>query len=231
MKNLRTLILLGILCLAIGVMAFTQFGSQRAAQADVPGSDKDQATYISQLYESTTELQHQANELDKEVQQYHKSALNGQSNLGAMEHELQDLRMANGEIRAIGPGVTVKAVGNLSIFELQDLVNELRNSSAEAIAVNNVRIVTRSAIVADENGGLVVDRQAIASPYHLDAIGEPDTLLYALQRKGGLIAVLGAHNRDLEITVTKHDTSNRADWLNLPKTAIDWGLVYGQPLP
>src|SRR5205085_12333104 len=133
----------------IGALVVTQYRNQQVARADVPPSESDQAAYISQLYESTTQLQQQADELDKEVRQYQSSNATGKSNLDAMVRDLQNLRMANGEVEANGPGVTVQVEGNLTVFELEDLINELRNASAEAIAVNDVRVVTRSSIVTD----------------------------------------------------------------------------------
>jgi uncharacterized protein YlxW (UPF0749 family) len=231
MKSARTHIYVGIICLIIGVTVATQYRSQHMARADVPRSASDQATYISQLYESTTELQQQGDELNREVRQYQTSDSSGKSNLDTMVHDLQNLRMANGEVEAVGPGVTVMVDGDLSVFELQDLINELRNASAEAVAVNNVRVVTRSSIVDDQDGKITIDRQPITRPYRLEAIGEPDTLSHALQRKGGLIALLEAHNSALRITVSKHDISDKAGWLKLPKTALDFSLVYARSAP
>ena len=97
--------------------------------------------------------------------------------------------------------------------------------------MNGVRVVTRSAIAPDESGGITIDRQPLARPYRLEAIGEPDTLLHALQRKGGLIALLEARNSALKITVTKHGIADQAGWLKLPKIAAQFTWVYSQPVP
>src|SRR5437868_306848 len=98
MKSARTQAVIWILCFVIGVMVITQYRSQNVARAGVSQSDGDQATYISQLYESTTELQQQADALDKEVRQYQSSNATGKSNLDTMVRDLQSLRMANGEV-------------------------------------------------------------------------------------------------------------------------------------
>jgi uncharacterized protein YlxW (UPF0749 family) len=228
MNSSRAQILIGIICLLLGVTLVTQFRSQRLAREEVPRSSSDQATYISQLYESNTELRQQVDQLESELAQYEGD---GKSNLDALVRDLQALRVANGEVEVVGPGVTVLVEGRLAVFELQDLVNELRNASAEAIAVNGVRVVSRSAIVQDQNGDLVVDRQLISRPYRLEAIGDPDTLAPALERKGGLIALLEAGNSDLKIEVSRHDPDDKTGWLRLPKTALDFGFAYAQPTP
>jgi len=229
MTDKRSQIYIGIICFLLGILVVTQFRTQRAARGDVPSSASDQATYISQLYESNLELEQQAAELNDELLLYQASRPSGKSNLDTMVKDLQNLRMANGEVEVVGPGVTVFVNGEITVFELQDLVNELRNASAEAIAVNGVRVVTRSAIVADETGQLAVDRQPLSRPYRLEAIGEPDTLLHALERKGGLIALLEARNSSLQIKVTKHGVEDQDNWLKLPKTAVEFNWVYAQP--
>ena len=91
--------------------------------------------------------------------------------------------------------------------------------------------MSRSVIATDEANSITIDEQPLAPPYYLDAIGEPDTLLHALQRKGGLIALLEARNPALRITVTEHATGNKPDWLKLPKSTAEFKWVYGQPAP
>lgn len=231
MKNARSQILFSVLCLLLGIVAVTQFRSQRLGREGVPSSTTDQATYISQLYEANTQLQQQASELSDEVAQYRKSDTTGKSNLDSMVKDLQNLHIATGEVEVTGPGVNVQMNGDLTVLELQDLVNEVRNASAEAVAVNGVRVVTRSAIVADGSGRLTVDRQPLSRPYNIEAIGEPDTLLHALERKGGLIALLQARDSSLDIKVTKHSIEDRSGWLTLPKTAVDFTWVYGKSTP
>ena len=81
MKNLPAQLFIGFICLLIGVLFVTQFRSQRLSHADLPSSSTDQATYISQLYESNTELQQQASQLQKELNQYQSSDTSGKSNL------------------------------------------------------------------------------------------------------------------------------------------------------
>lgn len=226
MRNARGQALIATICLVLGVMLVTQFRSQKQARGDLSASSTDQATYISQLYDSNTQLRQQVSQLTQDVGQYKDD---GKSNLDAMVRDLQNLRMANGEVEVSGPGVSVLVEGDLTVFELQDLVNELRNASAEAVAVNGIRVVTRSSITTDQDGGTLLDRRAVSAPYRLDAIGSPDTLAPALQRKGGLIALLQADNSRLKISVTRHEIGDKANWLSLPRTALQFDWTYAQP--
>src|SRR5262245_51831128 len=107
MNSTRAQLTLGLICLALGVMLVVQFRSQRAAREEVPQSSTDQATYISQLYDSTSELRGQVDSLRAELDQYQKDSAGGKSNLASMERDVQNLRIANGEVDVTGPGVTV----------------------------------------------------------------------------------------------------------------------------
>lgn len=219
MKDTRSQVLLSLVCLLLGIVIIMQFRGSGASQGD--GS---QAAQISQLYESNAALQQQADQLSDELAQAQKS----DQPSGAKDS--QAVKVAGGRTEVTGPGITVSVKGSLQAFELQDLVNELRNASAEAVAVNGMRVVARSAIVADKNGQLTVDKQAVAAPFRLDAIGQPDTLLHAMQRKGGLVALMNARNADLQIQIEKHSIEDQAGWLKLPASEADFNWVYGQPV-
>ncbi len=231
MNRLHSQLIIGLLCMLLGVMLVTQFRTRRLALQDVPTSASDQATFISQLYDSNTRLRSQVSDLSGELARYEQGGTGSTTNYDSVVRDLQTLRMANGEVELTGPGVTVFVGGEVSVLELQDLVNELRNASAEAISVNGVRVVTRSAMIGDETGQVVIDRQLLSRPYRLEAIGDPDTLAPALQRKGGLIALLQAGNSSLQIEVIRHHVDEKAKWVRIPKSNLDFPQTYSQPAP
>lgn len=111
---------------------------------------------------------------------------------------LTSSQLAAGELAATGPGLEVRlsdpapapvqtdipgrgsptpANGGHILFDhdLRSVVNELWVDGAEAIAVNGVRLTPTSA-VRFAGGAVLVDLQAISSPYVIDAIGNPDAL-------------------------------------------------------
>jgi len=117
----------------------------------------------------------------------------------------------------------------LSVLELQDLVNELRDATAEAVAVNGMRVVARSAIVErEEDGRILVDGQPLNRPYRLQAIGDPDTLAPALERKGGLIALLEARDPPLQVRVYRHDIEDEGNWIKIPRTLVEFSWIHGE---
>jgi uncharacterized protein YlxW (UPF0749 family) len=231
MSSIRAQITVGLVCLLLGVGLVMQFRSQRLAHQNVPASSTDQAVYISQLSESNADLRRQVDELAGELARYGQGGPGGPADAAALEKDLRALQIADGEVSVTGPGVSVLVDGEANLVEIQDLVNELRNASAEAIAVNGVRVVARAAIVGAENGRVVIDRQALAPPYRLEAIGDPDTLVGALERKGGLIALLEAGDPNLKIEVTRHDAEDQAARLHLPAVAQPFEWTFARPVP
>ena len=228
MNAFRAQLPIGIVCALLGVLLVTQFRTQRLTYEDIPRSAGDQATYISQLYDNNELLRKQVSDLSRELAQYKQDGSAG-GNVAALARELQNLRIANGAVKVVGPGVSVLVDGDLTVFELQDLVNELRDSGAEAVAVNGVRLVVRSAIAERESdGGIVADGQPLTRPYRLQAIGDPETLAPALERQGGLLALLEARDPPLIIRVYRHDVDDPANLLKLPSTRLEFPSLYGE---
>ena len=107
----------------------------------------------------------------------------------------------------------VRVSGDLDTIALNDLLNELRNAGAEALAVDGTRIVAAT-VVAQSASALEVDGTPLDRTFTLTVIGDPDGLVAALQRPGGIVTQLEQFVR-ATITVSPSDT------LRLPATDRD----------
>ena len=87
-------------------------------------------------------------------------------------------------------------------IDLINIVNELKNAGAEAISINNQRIITTSAIECDGNV-IKINGEKISAPFEIKAIGFPETLI-TIDRFGGYVENLREW-RYLEVTVAKAD--------------------------
>jgi len=180
--------LLAVLLGLIGVLIFAQFRSEGALRsARVAASGTDRAIFISGLVDSNAKLREEVESLRGKVADLDVQG----GSLLVMVDELNRLKLVNGLMEVTGPGITVYLDGPMSATELQDMVNELRNSGAEAISLNEQRIITRSSLVSTEEG-ISVDGTPIMRPFIFQALGDPDTLRVALIRKGGLLTSLQA---------------------------------------
>jgi uncharacterized protein YlxW (UPF0749 family) len=121
-----------------------------------------------------------------------------------------------------GPGVVITISGRIEGAGVEDLLNELHNSGAEAIAVGDVRVVPGSIVAGPENG-LSIENTPLDDPFEVRAIGSPETLTGSLTRIGGVVAQLSATYRFVELTVTP------VERLELPATERDLVPRNGRP--
>ncbi len=121
-----------------------------------------------------------------------------------------------------GAGVRVSVAGPLPGDALDQLLNELRNAGAEAIAVGGTRIVAGD-VPTGPGGAVLVGDAPVADPIELVAVGQPQTLAGSLTRAGGPIAQLAARYPDVVITVSAEDL------VVLPATDRSLTPVLGRP--
>jgi uncharacterized protein YlxW (UPF0749 family) len=196
-------ITLTVVSFLLGLLLVTQFYTQRklnsAAQTQ---STADQAMIISGLVEGNSALRKEVAALESEAANYDMTS--GEANLETMVSELNKLRILNGLVEVAGPGVEIRLSGSVTALDLQDLMNEVRNAGAEALALNGFRLVARSVVVG-ANGSIRVDENRLTPPYRLQAIGDPQALERALTRKGGLVSLLEFAYPDATISVARQD--------------------------
>ena len=192
---------IALICLLLGVGLVTQLRTYHlVAKAGL--APADQALVIGNLVESNTELRREVSDLEHRLDLYSQSESG--PNVDAMLRDLAQLRLATGTTRASGSGVEVTVGANIRPEELGDLLNELRNAGAEAIAVNDVRLGTRSVFQQSPNG-YRVNGAEIAAPLRFTAVGMPATLETALSRKGGVVSLLRSYYTTAEIEVTRRE--------------------------
>ena len=97
--------------------------------------------------------------------------------------------------------MTIQIRGPIDGSGVEDLINELRNAGAEAMAIDGVRLVP-GVVVMGAPGTIVADGTPLPDPFEILAIGPPDKLTGSLTRSGGIIAQLGATQPDVVVEVT-----------------------------
>ena len=94
--------------------------------------------------------------------------------------------------------------------DLINIVNELKNAGAEAISINEQRIVTTSAIECDGNV-IKINGVKLGAPFEIKAIGFPETLIN-IDRFGGYTQYL-SEERFVNVSIQKLDK----DKITIPK--------------
>ncbi len=191
---------LGLLGLIVGLLGVTQFRTQanilKALQAESP---VNQAAAVADLLEANAALAQEVRTLEDQLTKYNSG--DDRSGLEALVTDLNRLKVVNGLIEVWGPGVEVLVGTEIQPEEAHDIINELRNSGAEAIAIDNQRLVA-SSTVTRVGRGLAVDSIPVDAPYVFRAIGDVQTMEVALERKGGVIPLLRYSYPNSSIVVT-----------------------------
>lgn len=109
--------------------------------------------------------------------------------LDSLQQRLDDLRVLTGTVEVVGDeGIRLTIDDPTGVVEqdqVVDVIQELRDAGAEAIAVDDVRLVAQS-YVATANDRLVVDGRPVSSPYVVEAIGPAAALAEGLAIPGGV---------------------------------------------
>lgn len=192
-------LLMGVTLFAVGFLAVMQLRTQSRVVATVKTrSTTEQAMIISKLIESNATLRQTVSKLEEQIARYQTTS--EEQKLEAMVSDLNYLKILDGSAEVVGEGVELSLLGKITASSLQDIINELRNSGAEAIALNGRRLIARSIITGDESG-FVVDGMRLRPPYVLQVIGPSQTMDRALERKGGLLELLRYNDPSLVIQV------------------------------
>jgi len=206
--------------LVLGLLVVAQIRTRDDIARVTSGDDWDYV--VAELVVGNARLRAEIAALEEEIAEL-REAEGAAAVVQSLVDEANQLRVANGLVTVSGPGVLVTVVGPVSVLDLQDLINELRNAGAEALALNDQRLIAWSAIASDGEQ-VTVDGQPVPAPYHISAIGNAEALRAALLRPGGLVPLLRAANPSIIITVRESDR------LTLPvyKQGVDF--VYAKPV-
>ena len=175
--------------LLIGVLLVGQLRSQARPTeiSSLPAQELSQL--IETLSERNRELRTGLADLRETLREYRVAGSQGQSALEVSREDLRRITAFGGLAAVEGQGIVLDVEGALDAIALNDLINELRNAAAEAIAVDDVRITHRSVAVQGPRS-LMIDGVEVGERFTITAIGDPDGLLTAMERPGGIIAQL-----------------------------------------
>ena len=220
---------LALVCFLLGAMLVVQFRTQsRIVRDSLTLPVNEQTTIIGNLYESNQKLRQEVVDLQRQLTDYESSL--GRSELDRMVADINRLRTVNGVSEVSGPGVEVtvegslRADGSLAPEDAADLVNELRDAGAEAMAVNGVRLTVNSSFTRAEGGIVINGDRIVSAPFVFQAVGQADALERALNRQGGLVAWLQGTYPGARITVYLKPK------LVLPKSDHTLALKLAQPV-
>ena len=190
MKNEKIVmaITIGIVCVVLMAVMFAQF--RTIEKTDIAGieaaREEELRTMIASWktkYEETTE---QISETKQKINEYHQKTASLEETKELLEKELAHTNKLVGKTNVVGEGVIITLIDNeerqIEYTDLLSLMNELKLAGAEAISINEKRIVNMTEIV-EVNGMILINEERVTSPYTVKAIGNQTYLSSALSLK------------------------------------------------
>jgi len=204
-------LILALAAAVIGFLLVGQLQGQRRQGTPLSSeSEGDLARILSDLNAEADSLQNEITELKVQLNELHQSSQNQAAAAQAADEQLRDLEVLAGTVPATGPGVVVTITdpnGLLQYDTIIDVVQELRDAGAEAIAIDDRRVGAATAF-GEKDGHVAIDGVVVTAPYRVVAIGQAATLDGGLKIPGGAVdavsAVKGAHidvNRQAKVDV------------------------------
>lgn len=164
-----------VIALLVALVSTVQIRSELEVQHSLVGIDATSLAFlIDDLHRANDSLDAERADLTGKRAQLQS----GQS--GSVDQvlagEAQRLRALEGLTPVHGPGVVIEIdAAGLGVLDLQDAVNNLSAGGAEAIDVNDRRLVM-GLPVSQASGGVAIDGTTITSPWTISVIGDPNRL-------------------------------------------------------
>lgn len=216
-RSIRNAVAVGLLSSLVAMVAVLQLRSQAEVVRSLEGQDAASLAFlIDDLHRANDQL---ATETTSLAAQRDRLSAGGAQALPALQEERQRLRMVEGMDPVRGPGVVLSVDAPLSAIDLQDAVNNLLVGGAEAIAVNDHRVITGT-VIRQRGSTVTIDGVAVGGPWTLAAVGDPQRLEEAA----------GAMTRQLAADSRVRSASYRSEAnLEIRATVSPRPLVYGSP--
>ncbi|AOT57841.1 MULTISPECIES: DUF881 domain-containing protein [Streptomyces] len=191
------LLLFGLgLGLAIQVRSASDDGALRGARQE------DLVRILDELDDRSERLEDEKTQLEAQRRELENSSDQAEEARRQTQERERQLGVLAGTVAAEGPGITFVVEDPLAAVEpdkLLDTIQELRAAGAEAIQVNDVRVVADSYFSGDA-GAVTVDGRRITAPYRFQAIGKPQDLEPALNIPGGIVQTLEKEQATATVT-------------------------------
>lgn len=188
-------ITIGLVCFVLSYVMFMQF--KTVEETNITQIEHMRETELSEKLASWKERYEETNlkleETKARLQEYRQKRESNQEASELLNQELLQAQMIAGltDVRGDGVIITYAEDSNLESTKIKnsdliDLVNELRLAGAEAISINDQRIMNMTDIVniyVEGQEFILINKKRVTSPYTIKAIGDQKYLESSLTTK------------------------------------------------
>lgn len=148
-------------------------------------------------------------ETQAKIEEYKQTKQSNEETGELVETELEQVNMTLGKTDVKGQGIEIiiretdnEEISKINADDLLVIVNALKLAGAEAISINDERIINMSDIVNINDTFIKVNGQRILAPYVIKAIGNQTYLESALLGNGGYVEELKQIGHD-DVSIEK----------------------------
>ena len=201
------IISIGAIALILTMVLFIQFKTVK--ETDITAIEtmreaelrKELASWKAKYDEIAIKLQ----DTEDKISNYRNDIENNEKNSELLEQELIETEKYLGYTELKVEGIIVKLddtdYKQVESSDILSLVNELRLAGAEAISINEERVVSTTEIVNVDTRFIIVNGKRIVAPYEIKAIGDKKYLESAISIKGGYVDEIKAKEITINYTI------------------------------
>ena len=211
-------VLVAVMCMQFKIVNQTDLNELEVMRED------ELRTELANWKEKYTEAENQYQEKMQKLEEYNQKEASEEETEELVKKELEQVNLILGKTDVVGPGITIKIEENtdaeaaVTSDNLNMIVNSLKEAGAEAISINEERIVNMTDIVTVNTTIIRVNQQRILAPYYIKAIVNQTYLEGALLGNGG--------EADKLIKIGHNVTIDKSNKVQIPKYSKELKTKY-----
>jgi uncharacterized protein YlxW (UPF0749 family) len=218
----RSQVLVASVAFVLGLLVVVQIRAQAGGDRLASLSAQDLTFLVASLNTDNDRLRGEIAGLQRQLDSLELGGTRGATSVADIRADLERIRAWAGLDPVAGDGITITIQGPITAPQVEDLVNELRNAGAEAVAIDDVRVVTGT-VIGGGPGSLSVDDTPLGDPFTIRVIGTQESLTGSLTRAGGIVAQLAATTPEAALDIEPTER------MTLPPTSRDLVPGHGHP--
>ncbi|KJS56581.1 membrane protein [Streptomyces rubellomurinus subsp. indigoferus] len=200
----RGQLVVALLLFSLGLALAIQVRSTNDHHSQLRGArQEDLVRILDELDSRQQRLQQEKAELEQSLAKLENSSNQAKEAQEQTRKKATELGVLAGTVKATGPGIVLTVddpQGLVKADMLLDTLQELRAAGAEAIQINDVRVVVNTYFTDLSGGGVQIDGKKASAPYRFTVVGNPQDLVPALNIPGGVVRTLESHQARATIT-------------------------------
>lgn len=207
--KMTMIITIGIACFALAFVMFMQFKIVNETDITLIESmrEGELRTELANWKEKYQEVEQQYNEVQEKINEYRTKKESNVETSALLTKELEQVQSLLGKTDVEGEGIeiTINEAPDsdftvIKASNLLSIVNDLKFAGAEAISINEERILPMTDIVDISETFIKINGQRVLAPYVIKAVGNKAHLESALLGNGGYAEQLRSIGHDVKIT-------------------------------